>query len=85
MSPQLTRDLGRVVNSSPSGVRDGRKRVLVHFELEGTHLVTTNFVLVKFLRDMVNSRGMGRCVPQIHFPLTPKVVVVLSKPKSVTT
>ena len=35
--------------SSPSGVRGGapaKKRVLVHSELEGTHVVTTNLVFL---------------------------------------
>ena len=41
--PLLSRlgGLGSVV-SSPSGVRGAKKRILVYFEVERTHLVTTN-------------------------------------------
>jgi len=46
--------LGSVI-SSPRGSGAGRKRVLVHFEIEGTHLVTTNFVFVKCLRDILTT------------------------------
>ena len=44
--PQPKRNLGSII-SSPTGVRGGespgRKRVLVHLELERTHLMATNF------------------------------------------
>jgi len=44
-SPQLTRGLGERL-SSPSGVRAGRKQILVHFELEKkTNLVMKNLIL----------------------------------------
>ena len=45
--PSRLGGLGSVV-SSPSGVR-GPKQVLVHSELERTHVVTTNLVFLKFM------------------------------------
>jgi len=61
---------GKWGGGNGEGISPGRKRVLVHFELEGTHLVTTNFVFVKCLRDILKTpKGMGRDVLQMHFPL----------------
>jgi len=47
------------VSPSQPSRNPGRKRVLVHFELEGTRLVISNFVFVKMSeRHIKNSKGM---------------------------
>jgi len=58
--PQTTRELQAIPNLKRGlGQSPGRKRALVHSELELTHTVTTNFILDTFVTHK-NCRNLKR-------------------------